>query len=59
MSKPAIFTKADVARALGGATEARMKVRECVIDRLGAIRMIFDDGSPVEPVNPLDRVLKP
>ena len=46
MSKPAIFTKADVARALGGATEARMKVRECVIDRLGAIRMIFDDGSP-------------
>lgn len=59
MSKRATFKQADVTRALRGADVAGLKVRECAIDPAGHIRLIFDDGSPVGPVNPLDRLLKP
>ena len=59
MSRAALFKQADVKRALNAANDAGMKVRECIIDPMGAIRMIFDDGAAAGSANPLDRLLKP
>ncbi len=57
MTRAARFKQADATRALKAARKAGMVPSEWVIDRDGAIRLVFGDASAAGGANPLDRIL--